>query len=345
MTTRQQGIAAIKAHEGLRLQAYPDPASGGEPWTIGWGHTGGVKRGDIITIEQAEQFLAEDIDTAQRGIRNLVKVPLTEGQLWALTSFVFNLGVGALRKSTLLKRLNAGDYAGAAGQFGLWVNAAGRPMPGLVRRRAEEKAMFLSAGPVNTSPAPTPKPEHVKETTMAIPAVALALLPKLLDLIPSLGRMFSSGSEVSERNLKVAAAAVDVVKTAVAARNEQEAVEIIAADPEALAKATEAVDTWVEMIEAGGGGITGARRADVAFVASAEQWWAPFKSPSFLIGLMLVPLVYMIVANVVGILGIPLSDEVRSAIANGVVGLVLGGLIGYYFGQTTSRNRTPAPPQ
>jgi len=91
--------------------------------------------------------------------------------------------------------------------------------------------------------------------------------------------------------------------------------------------------------EAGGGGIAGARKADAAFVASHEPVW---RSPSFLIAIALLPLVYLIVGAVVGLFGAPFSEDVRAAIANGIVGLVLGGLIGYYYGQSTSRNRTPS---
>ncbi len=344
MTTREQGIAAIKAHEGLRLQAYPDPGSGGEPWTIGWGRAHGVKRGDIVTIEQAEQFLAEDIETAQAGIRELVKVPLTDGQLWALTSFVFNLGAGALRKSTLLKRLNAGDYAGAAGQFGLWVNAAGKPMPGLVRRRAEEKAMFLSGGSLNTSPEPvqkTPETEHVKEAHVALPAILAALLPSLIQVVPKLGKMFGSGSDVSERNVAAVTMAMDVAKEALGAKSAQEAIETALADPEAAQQVRQAVESrWLELSEAGGDGIAGARKADAEARASAESVW---KSPSFWFLVFAMPLVYMIVGSVVGWWGSEWPSDVRAALATAVVSLVVGGAAGYYWGQTTSRNRTPTP--
>ncbi len=247
MTTRQQGTAAIKAHEGLRLQAYPDPASGGEPWTIGWGHTGGVKRGDIITIEQAEQFLAEDIETAQRGIRGLVKVPLTEGQLWALTSFVFNLGVSALAKSTLLRKLNARDYAGAANEFGRWINAAGKPMPGLVRRRSEERAMFLSGGSVHTLPAPAPKPEPVKEAPVA-PIIAVAGKSLLVGLAKTLISGFMPlAAEKIEREIRrhtdkpevveqVTDAVITAAKVATGLEDPIEAVAEARKDPEVLAQ-------------------------------------------------------------------------------------------------------------
>ena len=178
---------------------------------------------------------------------------------------------------------------------------------------------------------------------MPIPAIVGALLPSLISAldIPKLVDMFKPGVPVAERNVKAATAIFEVAKVALGARSEQEVIERIAADPAAAATAKQAVEAnWHLVDEAGAGGIASARQADVAFVATGEPVW---KSPSFLVAMALMPLVYMIVLNVVGVLGKPLSDEVRSAIANGVVGLILGGLIGYYYGQTTSRNRAPPP--
>lgn len=138
-----QGLAAIKQHEGLVLTAYPDPATGGEPWTIGYGHTGGVRRGDRITEAQADAFLRSDIARFEAAVNRLAPTT-TQGQFDALVSFAFNLGEKALADSTLLRLHNAGDHAGAKAQFGRWVNAAGKQMPGLVRRRAAEAALYAS---------------------------------------------------------------------------------------------------------------------------------------------------------------------------------------------------------
>jgi uncharacterized membrane protein len=134
--------------------------------------------------------------------------------------------------------------------------------------------------------------------------------------------------------------AMQVAQQAVGAVNAQEAVEKIKADPVARQAATAAVEArWYELAETGGGGIEGARKADAAAMASGDS---PMKSPSFIVALALLPLVYLIVGAVVGLFGAPFSEDVRAAIANGIVGLILGGLIGYYYGQSTSRNRTPA---
>lgn len=142
MKTSEEGKRFIKEKEGLRLEAYR--CSGGI-LTIGYGHTAGVVPGMIINKIQAEKFFLEDLEQKAESIINrLVKVPLTQGQYDALVSFVFNLGAGNLMKSTLLKLLNAGDYAGAAGQFERWNKSGGKVTAGLVKRRAEEKQMFLT---------------------------------------------------------------------------------------------------------------------------------------------------------------------------------------------------------
>ncbi len=139
------GKEIIKKWEGLRLKAYLCPA--GVP-TIGYGHTYNVKMGQTISVVQAELFLDHDYQDAEEQVLSLVKVPLTENQLGALTSFVFNLGSGNLRISTLLRKLNLGDYSGAAEQFGAWnkarVNGAMIALDGLTKRRADEKNLFLA---------------------------------------------------------------------------------------------------------------------------------------------------------------------------------------------------------
>lgn len=139
MQISKAGLDLIKQFEGLYLKAYRCPA--GVP-TIGYGHTAGVAMGQTITQQQADDYLRRDVRQFERAVERLVKVPLTQGQFDALVSFAFNLGEGALAQSTLLRLLNAGDYAGAAAQFDRWNKAGGRVLPGLVRRRAAERALF-----------------------------------------------------------------------------------------------------------------------------------------------------------------------------------------------------------
>lgn len=139
-TTSQRGLDLIENAEGLHLRAYQD---GIGVWTIGYGHTRGVRPGMVITAADAQAYLRSDIATAERGVNTLVTVDINQNQFDALVDFTFNLGSGALAGSTLLRRLNDGDYEGAANEFGLWVYAGGKIEPGLVRRRSAEKALFL----------------------------------------------------------------------------------------------------------------------------------------------------------------------------------------------------------
>ena len=130
--------------EGCRLTAYPDPASGGDPWTIGWGHTGPeVHEGLVWTQEQADAQLVKDKARAQAVIDELVSSHMTPDEDLAVRDFIFNLGKGAFQGSTLLRMLNSGDYAGAADQFERWDHAAGRVVAGLLRRRKAEAALFM----------------------------------------------------------------------------------------------------------------------------------------------------------------------------------------------------------
>lgn len=140
MKTSELGKAEVADYEGLRLKAYQDT---GGVWTIGVGHTGPeVVKGLVITKEKAMQLLAEDLVEAEDAVNRLVKVPLTQGQFDALASFVFNLGEGQFGKSTLLKKLNAGNYDGARNEFKRWVFDAGKVQPGLVKRRVGEAARW-----------------------------------------------------------------------------------------------------------------------------------------------------------------------------------------------------------
>ncbi|CAO3426766.1 lysozyme [Azospirillum argentinense] len=139
-------LALVRHFEGLKLSAYLCPA--GVP-TIGYGRTAGVRMGQTITAAQAEVFLRADMAAAAAQVDKLVMVPLTDRQRGALASFVFNLGAGALRDSTLRSMLNKGDYKGAAGQFGRWVyatvNGEKVQLPGLKKRRAAEADLFETA--------------------------------------------------------------------------------------------------------------------------------------------------------------------------------------------------------
>lgn len=213
--------------------------------------------------------------------------------------------------------------------------------------RWERAKAALAAEPLQTSapaPAPTPEPTTsppaTQEPTMPLPAILAALLPSLVESIPKLGKLFGSGSEVAERNVKAAELAMTVAQEAIGARNAQETVELLKADPALMAKAAQAVEArWLELSEAGGDGIAGARKADE--VRSGSAWW---QSPSLVMAALLLPLVYLLVLSLIGLVGSATwSDDVRAGLAGSLMSAIVGGLVGYYYGQTTSRNRTPAP--
>lgn len=141
-TYSEQGLALTQQCEGLRLAAYQDSVG---VWTIGYGHTGSdVHPGLTITSDQASDLLRKDVADAVAAVNKLVTAQLQQHQFDALVDFVFNLGAQRLAGSTLLHKLNAGDFAGAADQFLVWVHAGTQVLPGLVARRKAERAMFLA---------------------------------------------------------------------------------------------------------------------------------------------------------------------------------------------------------
>jgi GH24 family phage-related lysozyme (muramidase) len=148
----EAGLALIKRFEGCarrrpdgRLEAYPDPGTGGAPWTIGWGATGtGIGPGTQWSQAQCDARLADDLTRYAAQVRQaLGGAPTTQSQFDALVSFHYN--TGAIARATLTRRHRAGDYAGARREFARWNRAGGRVLPGLVRRRAAEAELY--AGP------------------------------------------------------------------------------------------------------------------------------------------------------------------------------------------------------
>lgn len=155
MKTSAKGRAAIKAREGEKLTAYQDSVN---IWTIGTGHTSAagppaVKKGMKITAAESDEILARDLAAVEVDV-NAVKVKLSQNQFDALVSLVFNIGGTAFKKSTLLKKLNAGDFAGAADQFLVWNKAGGKTLKGLTTRRQSERLQFLTLDTGDTAAAP-----------------------------------------------------------------------------------------------------------------------------------------------------------------------------------------------
>lgn len=149
MQTSEKGIKNIKDFEGCSLIAYPDPGTGGAPWTIGYGWTHPVdgkpiKPGMTIKQKTADRLLKTGLVSYENDVLKMAKVKLTQGQFDALVSFAYNVGSRALSTSTLLRKLNDGDVNGAADEFLRWNKAGGKVLKGLTRRREAERALFLS---------------------------------------------------------------------------------------------------------------------------------------------------------------------------------------------------------
>ena len=143
-TINKAGLDLIRNFEGLRLKAYPDPGTGGDPWTIGYGHTGpDVKPGQVITNERADELLVNDLAKFERIVSDLCP-NTTDNQFAALTSFCYNCGPKNLETSTLRRLHNEGKKFEAADNFLKWTKAAGKVLPGLVKRRTAERELYLS---------------------------------------------------------------------------------------------------------------------------------------------------------------------------------------------------------
>jgi len=141
MNFSQKCINLCMASEGCFLKAYKD--SVGVP-TIGYGSTRDVHMGMEITQQEADERLIQDLEEAWQHVYHLVNVVLTQGECDALTDFVFNVGVGNFKKSTLLKYVNVGRTDDAAAEFGKWIHAGKEILPGLIKRREAERELFLS---------------------------------------------------------------------------------------------------------------------------------------------------------------------------------------------------------
>ena len=141
MKTSPKGITLIKEFEGLRLKAYKCP---GGVWTIGYGHTAGVKPGMVITEAQAEEYLKEDLFSCENAVNNQ-KLYINQNQFDALVSLIYNIGIGNFQKSTLLRkaRVNPNDNS-IMDEFLKWVYSKGRVLPGLQRRRLREMKLYFS---------------------------------------------------------------------------------------------------------------------------------------------------------------------------------------------------------
>lgn len=187
-TVNRETIDHVKRWEGLKLTSYPDPGSrDGTPYTIGYGHTSDgflkVKRGLSISPKQAEDALEFDLNETAAKVDELVKVELSDNQFGALVSFAFNVGLGAFGKSTLLKKLNKGDYSAVPGEMAKWVNNDGKKMQGLVNRRAAEAGLWAKGEHVAS--------KGVKADKVAPPALDKETVSWGAGILATLGAVFS----------------------------------------------------------------------------------------------------------------------------------------------------------
>ena len=342
MNLSPDGLRLIEGFESLRLDAYPDPGSrDGTPWTIGWGATTyedgtPVREGDSITAERADELLRHHLANSERDVRRLVTVPLSQRQYDALVSFQYN--TGALAGATLLRRLNAGDYAGAAQEFDRWIHNDGAPMEGLRRRRRAERAMFADA------PQPTERP--------AMAPAAIALVPALLNVLagfaPELAKLFTDKSKsVSERNVEAGLKAIEIARQVAATASAAPdigpaaAVERIAADPAMQAQFRTAVqERWYELTDGAGGGVEGARKF-AAEAMAGDDWRAI--SYGVAIGVLSIVIVVGGGALIWRLLLDPGTNPEQRGMLIGAVVAIMGAVVSFFFGSSvSSRNKDNA---
>ena len=209
MQTSDAGIALIQEFEGMRLTAYLCPA---KVWTIGYGHTSAagaptVTPGMKITRAKATEILKSDLAVFERGVADLVKVDLAQNQFDVLVSFAFNCGLGALRKSTLLKRVNAGRFDAVPAELMKWTKGGGKVLPGLVRRRRAKAEMWRSlAEPASAeegrtspdTPEASKKITKSKEANAAVVAGGAGAVAAAQEVIPIFQQAGSIASAFSE---------------------------------------------------------------------------------------------------------------------------------------------------
>lgn len=140
MIINQKGLKLLKDFEGCKLKAYKDLVG---KWTIGYGMTKDVKPGDVITQQQADSMLLDTLRLYELGVETFCDPKLNSNQFSALVCLAYNIGLGNLKGSTLLKKINAKDFEGAAKEFPKWNKAGGQTVPGLSRRREAERQLFI----------------------------------------------------------------------------------------------------------------------------------------------------------------------------------------------------------
>lgn len=200
MKTSAAGIAFICAHEGNGLRGKPFQAyqDGGGVWTIGYGHTASRGHpkpvaGMKITETQARDILASDLAWFEAEVSKLLKRSPNQNQFDALVSLTYNIGAGAFAKSTVLRRFNAGDIAGAGAAFMMWVKDGNKTVQGLVTRRSEERALFLRSVPpiIPETPQIPDMPEPLPLTSA--PSIQTVMVGVIGIIIAGIAALFKFG--------------------------------------------------------------------------------------------------------------------------------------------------------
>lgn len=337
------GWKALLKEEGCLLLSYKD--SGGV-WTIGIGCTTyqdgrKVAKGDRLTQAEADVLAQWHIEQVESRLAALITVPLADGQWDAIVSLVFNIGSAAFEHSTLLRKLNASDFAGAAAEFPRWCRVGLSENAGLLARRKREQAMFESALPDLASSVPEAtstieSPFDPGERKPMIPALIPILASAAAELIPAIGKLLSSSASVPERNTQIATEVLKTVVTATNASNEQEALDKIKNDPAALAAATAAVNSVYFELSEVGGGIDSARKAAAEYATKPHNW------PLEIVSYALILIFAVIALTVIGAAvwkALITGDHVTMTLQT-AFGLVMG-VAGFWLGAsfTTSKSR------
>jgi lysozyme len=331
----ERGLELIQSFEGLRLEAYDD---GGGVWTIGYGTTRypdsgePVKEGDAISQAQADEYFAADVGDFAADVGRLVHVPLSQQQFDACCSLAYNIGTGAFEKSTLLQKLNAGDYYGAADEFLRWNKDGGVVNPGLVNRRKFERALFLEGTfhPKLGTNVPT-KPINESQT-MPIPVFVQTAAVALAEILPALIRI-KSQSPNGEINAKIAEAVVPAVMAATGAKNAQEAVEMVQADPVARDAADKAVrDMYYDLVEIGGG-VTEARAFAKDLIGLPDWRGVGF---SVLMGVLALVIVGGGGWMLWSLLQDPATPPEQKGMVLGAIIATIGAPVAFFFGSSAS---------
>lgn len=179
-----EGLALIKQWEGLRLEAYRCSAG---VWTIGYGHTVSAHEGMKITLEQAERMLVQDLNIFENAVSRAVKVDISDNQFAALVSWAYNVGVGAMQKSSLIRKLNAGDHGSVPGELARWNKVKGKVSKGLSNRRAAEiglwaRGSFVTSRDVEPTAPSKSSPAIEASQLGGVAAAAATAAPALTSL-------------------------------------------------------------------------------------------------------------------------------------------------------------------